>query len=504
MGKNQSASNLTNIVKYDNNGNLTFVSGSSTLLSVSSSGALTTTSTITAQTIVVQTITSSIDFITGSTKTGTLSSNTHQFTGSLLVTGSVGIGTPTPSALLHIRPSTNLNSPSLGSGTGSFFLSSANQLYGLYMGTAADGHSWLQNTRNDASASAYPIALNPNGGNVGIGTSSPGAKLDIPGTSDGDQIISMGSNTVSGILNSVSNLYINADSDNNSSGAQIQFGVNRTAFTGGTALMTLLETGGNVGIGTTSPLYKLSIDSTAADWSSRFAANAGSESCYLYLSHGSGYGMAIDSTTNANGTYLFKVAGGSGGNTNRGGVEYLRVGGDGAMEMGTSGTRSYIRMGRFSNSLNNTGEAWIGRASDRSQGVMTVQLGGSTNTNFEVVDRGWTTVAFSVLGNGNYSFAGSNISDRRRKTNINYIETNQLDSILKLKPVTFNKITANGTSANLHTGFIAQDILEENIPNLVMGNEEEGYGLDYDGILALAIKAIQELKAEIDELKNNK
>ena len=48
-----------------------------------------TTGTITAQTLVVQTITSSTDFVTGSTRFGTLTSNTHQFTGSVLITGSL-------------------------------------------------------------------------------------------------------------------------------------------------------------------------------------------------------------------------------------------------------------------------------------------------------------------------------------------------------------------------------------------------------------------------------
>ena len=46
MGKNQSASGLTNIIQYDNNGNISFVSGSTTLMQVSSSGAITTTGTI--------------------------------------------------------------------------------------------------------------------------------------------------------------------------------------------------------------------------------------------------------------------------------------------------------------------------------------------------------------------------------------------------------------------------------------------------------------------------
>jgi len=45
--------------------------------------------TLTAQTIVVQTITSSIDFVTGSTRFGSLSSDTHVFTGSISVSGSI-------------------------------------------------------------------------------------------------------------------------------------------------------------------------------------------------------------------------------------------------------------------------------------------------------------------------------------------------------------------------------------------------------------------------------
>ena len=56
-------------------------------------GSLTTTGTITAQTLVVQTITSSVSLITGSTQFGSIISNTHQFTGSINVSGSI-TGTP--------------------------------------------------------------------------------------------------------------------------------------------------------------------------------------------------------------------------------------------------------------------------------------------------------------------------------------------------------------------------------------------------------------------------
>jgi hypothetical protein len=60
----------------------------------SSADNFTVRGTLTAQTIVAQTITSSTEFITGSTKFGSLQTNTHQFTGSVSVTGSLAVNAP--------------------------------------------------------------------------------------------------------------------------------------------------------------------------------------------------------------------------------------------------------------------------------------------------------------------------------------------------------------------------------------------------------------------------
>ena len=60
----------------------------------SSADNFTVRGTLTAQTIIAQTITSSTDFVTGSTRFGSLSSNTHQFTGSVGVTGSLNVNGP--------------------------------------------------------------------------------------------------------------------------------------------------------------------------------------------------------------------------------------------------------------------------------------------------------------------------------------------------------------------------------------------------------------------------
>ena len=66
-----------------------------------------------------------------------------------------------------------------------------------------------------------------------------------------------------------------------------------------------------------------------------------------------------------------------------------------------------IIVGSFPNSTVNNGEAWIGRAADRSAGTMTIQLGGNLDRKFEVVDYGWTTVNFSVNGYGAAEASGS-------------------------------------------------------------------------------------------------
>lgn len=70
--------------------------------------------------------------------------------------------------------------PTLGSqDTGSFFLSGDIHNYGIYMGVHCDlGNGWLQVMRNDAPQ-AYNMMIQPVGGNVGIGTTSITARVNI-------------------------------------------------------------------------------------------------------------------------------------------------------------------------------------------------------------------------------------------------------------------------------------------------------------------------------------
>ena len=173
--------------------------------SLNLSGSLTTTGTITATTLVVQTITSSISSITGSTNFGSLSSNTHTFTGSLNVTGalyvatgSVGIGITNPYTSLAIKNGNFGIYQISGSGTsslgGQIYLGDLNfDSSGYFNSAPGIGSVW--STANavcgDLAFYVYNSGANTryermrilSSGNVGIGTSSPGAKLDIQGSS---------------------------------------------------------------------------------------------------------------------------------------------------------------------------------------------------------------------------------------------------------------------------------------------------------------------------------
>jgi len=105
---------------------------------------------------------------------------------------------------------------------------------------------------------------------------------------------------------------------------------------------------------------------------------------------------------------------------------------------------------------------------------------------------------FFIYGNGNYMFTGSNVSDRRAKDNIATLELTATDKIMQLEAKSYNM--KNNPSQKRY-GFIAQDV-KEVVADLVCGNDKDGYlGLDYDGLLTLAIKALQEQQIEIQNLK---
>ena len=115
------------------------------------------------------------------------------------------------------------------------------------------------------------------------------------------------------------------------------------------------------------------------------------------------------------------------------------------------------------------------------------------------------TTAFRTTGVGNRFCGGTGCgtavdwiatSDCRQKKCIEPYEECGIDKINHLIPVCYNWCH-DGTA---DMGFIAQDVLKVE-PLLVAGTEECGYGLKYDKISAITVKAIQELSCEVKELR---
>lgn len=99
--------------------------------------------------------------------------------------GNVGIGIASPISTLNVWGTAN-NTPSEANAI--LNLRTKNQGFGLIFGSAltATGFSYIQTTVNGVPSNGVPLtttnlALNPTGGNVGIGTTSPSARLDLGG-----------------------------------------------------------------------------------------------------------------------------------------------------------------------------------------------------------------------------------------------------------------------------------------------------------------------------------
>jgi len=104
----------------------------------------------------------------------------------------------------------------------------------------------------------------------------------------------------------------------------------------------------------------------------------------------------------------------------------------------------------------------------------------------------------------------SSLSDERDKTDINQLELG-LDFIDSLKPVKFKWQTRDGNSkdGSYEAGFIAQDFQKVQKNNnadylkLVHDNNPEKLEASYGKLVPVLVRAIQELKQEIEELKAN-
>ena len=190
----------------------------------------------------------------------------------------IGINTGTPSHTLHILNEVSSDTIDETNGLVKMQSSGGN---GMIFGTIASSPytSYIQSAYvQDTSIAQYNLALNPIGGNVGIGTDSPGDKLTIEGA--GAQVLSIYSSDTGSQSSAKTfiNLYgentaaekklqaqiASAPGHNASSAGELHFSTNNSS-SAITRRMTIREDG-NVGIGTDAPTEKLHIFNSSASW----------------------------------------------------------------------------------------------------------------------------------------------------------------------------------------------------------------------------------------------
>ena len=421
MGKNQSASNLTNIIKQDASGSIAFMHGNTMLMSISSSGTIETTGnvagtasyasnaelldgldstvftltssfaaqtasftaftssvntftsslnsfsasiltftasqnilngtysttgsntftgiqtvnsnlivtgSITAQTLVVQTVTSSVVYSSGSNVFGNDIANTQTFTGSVNITGSTNlVGSLTVNKVaINSGNLTLANFPSLDLiVSGGIGFSSGGSGAAALVNRDGSGNTTFYGGSGDIKFTDVTMTSNyliiKNAGNVGIGTASPTGtygKLTVAGgiqiTNDNNAKLEIGRYS-----SEVANSYIKIGSGSDSL---------RITNAADSADLFTISGSGNVGINTTSPANLLHLAGASATPSLRLGS----------ISTGFHWDIGRENATT--GDFVFNNA--NGGSTS----ERVRITTGGNVGIGTASITTYSLAGK--------------------------------------------------------------------------------------------------------------------------------------------------------------
>jgi hypothetical protein len=509
-----SASVATNAVTASYVLNAVSASFATTAVTSSFANAFTVAGTLTATTLVVQTITSSVLYSSGSNVFGNSLSNTQVMTGSVGITGSLAVaGTGTFSSSVQVNNASAIaklsvfgtsGNPSTTADTNNLFSITGNLGPQLNIGgyNGASYGMWMQVKDANNAGTLYPILLQPLEGAVGIGTISPTTKLTIDNSANANtnhiDLIGNSSAGAKGHLGSfgggtyLTSNYYYASGQNNDTGSlgqgaviigtsatagasSISFALSDPGATSPSPKVNILSNG-NVGIGTTNPQATLSL---VGGSTLRFGNDGDSGTNTIYLRGGT-TGDKGNITLNHYGYADYTI---SAGGTANGVFSITKTVG------GTDGI-----------TINSSGEIAIGSTPEATIKLKVVGTNTGSNDYTYFARNSAGTGLFSIRNDGvGFLLAASWAygSDRRLKENINYIQTG-LNKVLALKPATFDYI--DGVKNNI--GWIAQDV-QEVIPEAVgtISETNDQLTLKSDFIVPYLVKAIQELSAKNDALQ---
>lgn len=224
----------------------------------------------------------------------------------IATSGNIGIGVTNPLMKLDLYGTSGLPATSGTTPVGSLRLHASNNAvldFGVDNGTA---NGWIQSTDQSGLNSYYGLLLNPRGGNVGIGTTSPVSisgytTFDVRGTNG--SLLYMGTTSTSSLrlIGEGTDAYI----DNLTSGGALLFRTNNA-----TERMRITS-GGNVGIGTTSPGSLLEVAGSAP--AITINRTSGTSTATVNFNAGSNFGSIIGNSATGEQRYSIGPSAGWGG-----------------------------------------------------------------------------------------------------------------------------------------------------------------------------------------------
>lgn len=122
------------------------------------------------------------------------------------------------------------------------------------------------------------------------------------------------------------------------------------------------------------------------------------------------------------------------------------------------------------------------------EGSGKVKMNSNINLNEKNLDGGQTLWAYNF----------SNRSDRNLKKNIVDLDSN-LDKLMQLQPVIYHFKKQKNTEPK-HIGLIAQDV-EAVFPNIIATADDGFKGINYNELIPIVIKSIQELNQKIESIR---